>query len=111
MKLSPTGRNRLEAMKRALAAGLPLAGLLAASAMVAPEALAGSVMELNGGEGLALKLAPDGRLVTEDGTPVVIVDMKTGETGEIVDRVRVFPGYLSGGPPPSDPSEDSAEEE
>lgn len=32
MKLSPTGRNRLEAMKRALAAGLPLAGLLAAAA-------------------------------------------------------------------------------
>lgn len=32
MKLSPTGRNLLEAMKRALAAGLPLAGLLAAAA-------------------------------------------------------------------------------
>ena len=32
MKLSPSGRNRLDAMKKALAAGLPLAGLLAAAA-------------------------------------------------------------------------------
>lgn len=32
MKLEPDGRRRLEAMKRALAAGLPLAGLLAAAA-------------------------------------------------------------------------------
>lgn len=34
MKLSPTGRNRLKSMKKTLAAGLPLAGLLAAAATV-----------------------------------------------------------------------------
>ena len=32
MKLDPNGRKRLDAMKKALAAGLPLAGLLAAAA-------------------------------------------------------------------------------
>ena len=32
MKLDPDGRKRLDAMKKALAAGLPLAGLLAAAA-------------------------------------------------------------------------------
>ena len=32
MKLSPSGKNRLDAMKKALAAGLPLAGLLVAAA-------------------------------------------------------------------------------
>ena len=34
MKLDPEGKKRLESMKKALAAGLPLAGLLAASAAV-----------------------------------------------------------------------------
>ncbi|MBR6020999.1 MAG: hypothetical protein IK066_01115 [Kiritimatiellae bacterium] len=34
MKLEPEGRNRLDKMKKTLAAGLPLAGLLAASAAV-----------------------------------------------------------------------------
>ena len=36
MKLEPEGKNRLEAMKKRLAAGLPLAGMLAASAAVGP---------------------------------------------------------------------------
>ena len=34
MKLEPEGKKRLESMKKTLAAGLPLAGLLAASAAV-----------------------------------------------------------------------------
>lgn len=34
MKLEPEGRKRLESMKKTLAAGLPLAGLLAAAATV-----------------------------------------------------------------------------
>ena len=34
MKLEPEGKTRLETMKKTLAAGLPLAGLLAASAAV-----------------------------------------------------------------------------
>ena len=34
MKLEPEGKKRLETMKKTLAAGLPLAGLLAASAAV-----------------------------------------------------------------------------
>ena len=34
MKLEPEGRKRLEAMKKTLAAGVPLAGMLAASAAV-----------------------------------------------------------------------------
>ena len=34
MKLEPEGKKRLEAMKKRLASGLPLAGMLAASAAV-----------------------------------------------------------------------------
>ena len=34
MKLNADGKNRLEAMKKALAAGLPLAGLLAGTVLV-----------------------------------------------------------------------------
>lgn len=34
MRLNADGKNRLEAMKRALAAGLPLAGLLAGTVLV-----------------------------------------------------------------------------
>ncbi len=38
MKLDPEGKKRLESMKKTLAAGLPLAGLLAAAAVCTPEA-------------------------------------------------------------------------
>ena len=38
MKLEPEGKKRLEAMKKTLAAGLPLAGMLAASAAVGASA-------------------------------------------------------------------------
>lgn len=38
MKLDPEGMKRLESMKKTLAAGLPLAGLLAAAAVCTPEA-------------------------------------------------------------------------
>lgn len=38
MKLEPEGKKRLESMKKRLAAGLPLAGLLAAAAVCTPEA-------------------------------------------------------------------------
>ena len=38
MKLEPEGKKRLEAMKKALAAGVPLAGMLAASAAVGASA-------------------------------------------------------------------------
>lgn len=38
MNLDPEGKKRLESMKKTLAAGLPLAGLLAAAAVCTPEA-------------------------------------------------------------------------
>lgn len=38
MKLDPEGKKRLESMKKRLAAGLPLAGLLAAATVCTPEA-------------------------------------------------------------------------
>ena len=38
MNLEPEGRKRLDSMKKTLAAGLPLAGLLAAAAVCTPEA-------------------------------------------------------------------------
>lgn len=38
MKLEPEGKKRLESMKKTLAAGLPLAGLLAAATVCTPEA-------------------------------------------------------------------------
>ena len=115
MNLTPDGKQRLAAMKKTLAAGLPLAGMLAAvAAGVAmqggtSEALAGSFSESEEFRGASppLHLMPDGHLVTEDGTPIVIVQEKTEGTGEVKIVDRVFPGYLSGG----GPSENTTEEQ
>ncbi|MBR6021468.1 MAG: hypothetical protein IK066_03505 [Kiritimatiellae bacterium] len=110
MKLAPEGRKRLETMKKALAAGLPLAGLLAGAAMGASEALAGSVAESE--EFMVasprLHVTADGHLVAEDGTPVVVVREKTEGTEAPKIAEMVVPGYLSGGRP-SGPAEGAAE--
>ena len=99
MKLDENGRKRLDAMKKALAAGLPLAGLLAATAAFAadpPESpTAGSIpppppdVWRTAGEPAPPPTAPD-----ENAVPALPPD--DDSWGDAMD------GFISLAPPPED---------